>query len=63
MITGKEYLEAKKILDAYKEQLRVANIVGQSEQLFCECVGLGYSDCEEVNGEYICDKCGLPLED
>lgn len=27
MITEKEYLEAKKIVDAYKEQLRIADVM------------------------------------
>jgi hypothetical protein len=38
MITEKEYLEAKKIVQTYEsEQLNKHAVSGRSEQLFCEC--------------------------
>jgi len=56
MITEKEYLEAQKIVDAYKEQLRIANV---SNSVSCEnCKAeraINYSQCCKSDSELLCD--------
>lgn len=67
-----ENTELKHILIAYKstniglqqahdEILRLFNVVGRSEQLTCECVGLGSTECHKLNDRWICSKCNRPL--
>lgn len=36
-------------------------VVGQSEQLTCECVGLGSTECHKINDKWICSECNRPL--
>lgn len=39
----------------------IPDVVGQSEQLTCECVGLGSTECNKINDKWICCKCNRPL--
>lgn len=48
MITEKEYLEAQKIVDAYKEQLRIADVM--RSKLLQEEREKKYKWCEENGG-------------
>ena len=56
-----EYSEHKAIVEALSEQLRLADVVGQSEQL--KPNGSYYTECECGNlvhaREKNCKKCGL----
>ena len=39
----------------------IPRVVGRSEQLTCECVGLGSTECHKFNDKWICSKCNRPL--
>ena len=45
---------AEKVLD-------LGTVVGQSEQLTCECPGLGNTECHKINDKWICSRCNRPL--
>lgn len=55
----KDWLEAQLIES--RKQLALYNVVGQSEQLTCECVGLGSTECNKINDKWICCRCNRPL--
>ena len=56
MITKEQYLEAKKIVDEYREQLRIANVV-ESEK----CEWKYNHGMMRKKGYASCKKCGLIL--
>lgn len=45
----------------HAEQLRLGGVVGRSEQLTCECVEIGSTECNKINDKWICCKCNRPL--
>jgi hypothetical protein len=63
MITwgNKLFDEANFLYKHQSEQLDIPVVVGQSEQLTCECVGLGSTECNKINDKWICCKCNRPL--
>ena len=56
MITEKTYLEAQKIVDAYNEQLRIADVSGRSEQ--SNCVHCHEHILTVKTLKYKCKHCG-----
>lgn len=53
------YCEA--YLEGYNQALSIADVVGRSELLTCECVGLGSTECNKINDKWICCRCNRPL--
>ena len=56
MITEKTYLEAQKIVDAYNEQLRIADVSGRSER--SNCVHCHEHILTVKTLKYKCKHCG-----
>lgn len=49
-------------IDNYTKQLPMHDVGGQSEQLTCECLGLGrITQCHMINNKWICTQCNRPL--
>lgn len=48
----------------YADQVKncsIPDVVGRSERLTCECVGLGSTECHKINDVWLCSKCNRPL--
>lgn len=52
---------AEAIVDEAVKLFAIPAVVGQSEQLTCECVGLGSTECNKINDKWICCRCNRPL--
>ena len=57
MITEEQYLEAKKIVDAYKLQFKQARVINS----VCDCCVPRPEEPFEYDNT-ICEKCGFPIK-
>jgi hypothetical protein len=58
------YDKVRKAISEAQQQVNsvdLADVVGQSEQLTCECVGLGSTEVNKINDKWICCECNRPL--
>ena len=49
------------VVQGVVKKCSIPAVVGQSEQLTCECVGLGSTECNKINDKWICCRCNRPL--
>ena len=60
-VSGSFFMALKEMLDDYVEQLRLHNVVGQSEQFYCHCSRAKGLDYDEEGMPY-CIECQKPVQ-
>ncbi len=58
-VSGSFFMALKDMLDDYVEQLRIHDVVGQSEQLICPCCG---SDKTYKTDAIHCNRCAITTD-